>query len=64
MTTENIWANASITPAGIEAIVRQARAERAETMRAELATLLGALKRLVVSFRPTRQRTPRTSALA
>jgi len=64
MTTENLWANAAITPAGIDAILRRARAERAEAMRAELAALPGLLKRLIAYFRPIRQRTPQTSALA
>lgn len=64
MTTENHWANASISPASIDAIVRRARAERAEAMRAELAALPGLLKRLIAYFRPIRQRTPQTSALA
>jgi hypothetical protein len=63
MTTENLWANATITPASIDAILRQARAERAEAMRAELAALPGLLKRLIAHFRPIRERTPQTRAL-
>jgi hypothetical protein len=64
MTTENLWKNAAISPASIDAIVRRARVERSEAMRAELIALLGAVKRLAASFRPTRQRTPQTRALA
>lgn len=55
MTTENLWANAAITPAGIEAVVRKARADRAEVMRATLAELPGLVKRLIAQLRPNRQ---------
>ena len=58
MKTENNWPHASISPAGIEAIVRRARAERAEAMRAELAALPAVLKRLLAHIRPTRHRVP------
>lgn len=56
MNTENFWANASITPADIEAVVRKARADRAEVMRETLAELPALVKRLLASVRPNRAR--------
>ena len=64
MKTENTWDAASISPAAIEAIVRQARIERAQVMRAELVALPAKVKRLIANFRPVRQRKPQTSAYA
>lgn len=55
MNTENLWATASITPAGIEAVVRKARADRAEVMRETLAELPALVKRLIATLRSTRQ---------
>lgn len=62
MNTENTWAVGPITPATIDAIMRQARVERAEVMRAELAALPAKVMRLVGYFRPIRQHKPQTSA--
>lgn len=64
MNTENTWANAAITPSAIEAVVRHARAERAEAMRVALVQLPALIKRLAAAIRPNRQRLPQTSALA
>jgi hypothetical protein len=55
MTTETHWA---ITPAQIDAIIRRARAERADAIRAAAIEFPGLLKRLVAGFRPIRQRLP------
>lgn len=63
MTTENLWAHASITPAAIEAVVRKARAERAEATRQMLAGLPAALMQLVAHIRPSRQRVPHKPAI-
>ncbi len=64
MNTDETWAHADITPSTIEAIVRQARAERAEVMRASLAELPALIKRAVINFRPIRERALHKGALA
>lgn len=64
MNTENPWAIASITPSAIEAVVRQARSERAEVMRAAIVGIPAMLGRLVAYFRPIRERVPHTRAWA
>lgn len=64
MTSENIRAQADITPASIDAVVHQARAERAEAMSAILAALPATLKRLVASIRASRLRLPQKGAWA
>ncbi len=64
MSTENLWVRAEMTPTQVEAIVRQARAERAAAMRAAIAKLPALLKRLVTTQRPSRERLPQAGALA
>ncbi len=64
MTNEINWAHASISPSQIDAVVRQARAERAEAMRVALAALPAKFKQLVGSFRPASQAVPHKGALA
>ena len=64
MNTENRWADAAVTHASIDAIVRRARAERAEAMRAAMAELPALFKRLAAAILPNRQRLPQTGAWA
>jgi hypothetical protein len=51
-------ASASISPAGIDAIIRRANAERARDMRAAFLGFGAQAKRLAAAFRPIRQREP------
>jgi hypothetical protein len=51
-------ASASISPAGIDAIIRRANAERARDMRAAFLGFGAQAKRLAAAFRPIRQRVP------
>jgi len=50
--------SASISPAGIDAIIRKANAGRARDMRAAFLGFGAQVKRLVAAFRPIRQRVP------
>lgn len=62
MNTENAWVYASITPAQIDAVVRQARADRAKAMREAIRKVPGLLKRLIAAVRPNRPRGQRAWA--
>ncbi len=64
MKTQDRFPTAAITPSAIEAIVRNARAERAEVMRVALLELGASFRRLVAAFRPIRARAPRNGAWA
>jgi hypothetical protein len=64
MHTETVWIENAITPAAIDAIVRKARADRAQVMRAVMVEFAASLKRLVAGFRPIRERVPHKGALA
>lgn len=52
------------TPVTIDAIISEARAERAEHMRMVAVGLYTKLKRFVAGFRPVRAQTPRRRAVA
>ncbi|MDO8876424.1 MAG: hypothetical protein Q8M24_09725 [Pseudolabrys sp.] len=54
----------NMTPVTIDAIISQARAERAEHMRMVLVGLYARLKRFVAGFRPIKAQTPRRRAMA
>jgi hypothetical protein len=62
MTTLSQISTASITPAGIEAIMLNARVQRAEAMRAALGQLPGLFKRLAARLHG--HRLPHAGALA
>ncbi len=64
MNTENRWAISSISPASIEAILRQARADRAQVMRQELAELPALFRRLVAYVRANGWHFPHAGARA
>lgn len=63
-TTENLWAQSAITPSRIDALIRKARAERAEAMRVSLSELPANFKRWIANFRPIRERAPHKGAWA
>lgn len=52
------------TPVTIDAIIREARAERAEHMRMVAVGLYARLKRFFAGFRPINAQTPRRRAVA
>jgi hypothetical protein len=58
MNTENNTAASPLTAAAIDAVIRKARADRAEVMRESVGEMSVAFKRWVASFRPIRERTP------
>lgn len=58
MNTDHNRADSTLTPAAIDAIIRKARADRAEVMREQLGELGASFRRLVATFRPIRARTP------
>jgi hypothetical protein len=58
MNNENNRAQSDITPAAIDAVIRQARSERAQAMRAAAVEFPALLKRMLSGFRPIRARTP------
>lgn len=64
MTFEHNSADSTLTPAAIDAIIRRARAERAEVMRESLGELCASFKRWLAGFRPIREREPHRGALA
>ncbi len=59
MNSQNEFSSFSISPAGIDAIVSQARAERAEAMRAALSQVPVLFKRLVARLHFNREPQPR-----
>lgn len=54
----------NMTPVTIDAIIREARAERAEHVRMVAARLSAKLKQFVFGFRPISARAPRSGATA
>lgn len=52
------------TPATLDSIISEARAERAALIRKSALEMYAALKRLVAGFRPIRAQTPRRGAVA
>ncbi|MFA6268129.1 MAG: hypothetical protein WC670_20715 [Pseudolabrys sp.] len=50
-TWPNVAANSAITPAEIDRVVRRARADRAEVMRAGAGELAATIKRFFAGFR-------------
>jgi len=64
MITDRRLAAAFISPMAIDAIMTQARADRAEVMRATLAKLGPLFKRLAARLRPNRQRLPQAGIWA
>lgn len=48
----------------VEAVMRQARGDRAKSMRSAMANVPALLKRLTATLRPNRQRLPQTGAWA
>lgn len=64
MNTDNRISAAFISPVDIDAVMIDAREERAEVMRAALAKLAPPFKRLAARIRPSRQRLPQAGAWA
>jgi hypothetical protein len=58
MNTQNNRSESDISAAAIDAVIRQARDERAQAMRAAAVEFPALLKRLLSGFRPIRARTP------
>ena len=64
MKTENNRVQSDITPAAIDAVIRQARNERAQAMRAAAVEFPALLKRVLSGFRPIRARIPHNGVWA
>lgn len=64
MNTQFQISTANISPATIEAVIRQARADRAETIRAMAVRLPSLFSRLAARLRPSRQRLPQAGVWA
>jgi len=64
MNTEFRVSAATITQAGIDAVIEQARADRAEVVRAMAVRLSALFSRLVARIRPSRGHLPQTGAWA
>lgn len=64
MNTEELFPIAAISPSAIEALVRQARADRAEVMRAALVQVPGLFRRFLAHMRPSRHQLPQSGAWA
>jgi hypothetical protein len=58
MNSQDNRADSALNHTAIDAVIRKARADRAEAMRESMGELSLAFKRWVASFRPIRERAP------